>query len=511
MQLIWTRSQKGWLILFFFSGWPFANFIGVNHTQDTDYLGLASVWLFALGTASFASWFCNRVMFKKPDHRVPIVAGFLITVFFAYDLATTIVNMAGGWWGVYYLIGWSLGLVFAMLWAIFACRRDRLLDVTVVGGSVLIIASSSPFILGAINDLSSSRQLTSSTSNSLPHVNGNERGSGNYHAVFFVVMDAYAGQEPMLSEYGFDNSEFVAELRSKGFHVFRNGRSNYTSTTLSLGTSLSMDYILSGIKDVNEAELIARNALIANPFRDTLVKLGYNYFWAGHKGHVRVQCAPNCILGEANVTPTLFELMKMTPVFEILNMISRDILLKFGWYLMKSVDPVIKAIDYMGTDKVFLFAHILSPHEPNIYNSDCSRRDDFNFKMDTSNDPHANVERARSSYVAEVKCLNSKLLQLWSKIDERFTDPIVLFQSDHGSQLPNTEFDISERLRLQNFSAVKLPKRCAEYIYDGMTNINVARLVLSCAIGEKPSFLADRLFIKDRQRKLVEIESVQSF
>ncbi|MGH2395286.1 MAG: hypothetical protein ACRDGH_17645, partial [Candidatus Limnocylindria bacterium] len=98
--------------------------------------------------------------------------------------------------------------------------------------------------------------------------------------VYYLVFDRYANEETLREHYDYDNSAFLAELEARGLTVARDSWANYGKTSLSLVSSLSLDYL-------DAAELSAANPSTFGPIHAalrghlavpaTLKKAGYEY------------------------------------------------------------------------------------------------------------------------------------------------------------------------------------------------------------------------------------------
>jgi hypothetical protein len=131
---------------------------------------------------------------------------------------------------------------------------------------------------------------------------------------------------------------------------------------------------------------------------------------------------------------------------------------------------------------LFVFAHLLLPHEPYIFDADCGHREPYWPPTDYV----ADQRPIRDAYTAQIRCLNAKLDEVVTRILEASpTPPIILLQSDHGhgmmavnpmrgDQLPQHHLDpaqITERTDI--FAAYHLPHGGQSVIYDSITPINV--------------------------------------
>lgn len=60
--------------------------------------------------------------------------------------------------------------------------------------------------------------------------------------IFFIVFDEYTSSKALQRYFGFDNSHIDSALQSNGFFISTGSQSNYNSTTLSLASTLNLQY-----------------------------------------------------------------------------------------------------------------------------------------------------------------------------------------------------------------------------------------------------------------------------
>ncbi len=73
---------------------------------------------------------------------------------------------------------------------------------------------------------------------------GNQAGSREaLPDIYFIILDAYAREDILADVYDYDNSVFIETLEGWGFYVAGNSHSNYTQTSLSLSSTLNIDYV----------------------------------------------------------------------------------------------------------------------------------------------------------------------------------------------------------------------------------------------------------------------------
>ena len=140
----------------------------------------------------------------------------------------------------------------------------------------------------------------------------------------------------------------------------------------------------------------------------------------------------------------------------------------------------------------FVVAYFMAPHEPYVYRADCSHA--------TVREAWPKPEQQRAAYLAQIECVNRKLL---TAIDGILRDsqepPVILIQSDHGhGHLTKEYMELEEaspamvRARLDIFSAYRVPGSPDTLFYDGMTPVNLLPRVFNYVFGTALPSLPNR-------------------
>jgi hypothetical protein len=139
-----------------------------------------------------------------------------------------------------------------------------------------------------------------------------------------------------------------------------------------------------------------------------------------------------------------------------------------------------------GVQPSFVLAHLVLPHEPFLYNADCSHRDPYW----PANAGMLGDEKANQAYLDQIACVNRKVAVLVDSILVRSRrPPVILLQSDHGhgrlGRLPELQYVDAYRLkeRMAAFTAYLLPGLAAGSVGDSITPVNAIRLVLRHYFG----------------------------
>jgi len=322
--------------------------------------------------------------------------------------------------------------------------------------------------------------------------------------VYFVMLDGYAHEETLLDVYGYDNGQFLDALRARGFYVVPESRSNYAMTTLSLPSMLNLRY-LEGLPpdstDRTVAHEMVRRSDLARFFREH----GYRYV------HFNSGFGPTTYEVEADWT---VECGRLTEFQRAL--VTTTPIMLFAPDIIASQDRErtlcqLELLEEMpGTEgPFFVFAHILAPHPPYLFDADGGIVDPGDPVADGLIQSPAEQGRKQEMYVAQLQYTNTRVLGLVDGILAREArPPVIVFMSDHGPDSlevtladwsdPSPEF-LMERLR--NFEAVHLPPEAdRSLLYETMTPVNVLRVVLDAEFGTSLGRLEDRSWFSTYER-----------
>src|SRR6185503_14797367 len=130
------------------------------------------------------------------------------------------------------------------------------------------------------------------------------------------------------------------------------------------------------------------------------------------------------------------------------------------------------------------FAHVMSPHEPYVFDRDC--------KPARHEAGGSRSQREAKAYVEQIQCLNRKVLDLVTTVLRTSElPPVILLQGDHGSKTllpyrdrtPDNITLAAAKQRLVAFGAYYLPDHGSEVFGDSVTIVNVMGNVLRFYLG----------------------------
>ncbi len=338
-------------------------------------------------------------------------------------------------------------------------------------------------------------QAASENDSADPETGPPYRSSSGAPDLYYIILDGYGSAATLRNVYNYDNSAFLDYLRSRGFFVAEDGHSNYSSTFLSLASSLNMTHVndLALVAGVDSNDESFAYPMIANNRVSRLMKArSYRY----------LQLASGWSVTNSNVYAD--EFLQAPGWNEFQAVFLRTTILN---PLMDFVDTrqlrsrVLSAFDTLSNlgsanhKPFFIFAHIVSPHPPFIF--------DATGGVPSGTDGAATgptgLWKNKKGYVDQLSFINQKVRGLLDAILAREgPQPIIILQGDHGpasvdSRLaaPSGEL-IRERMGI--LEAILVPVECRSRLYPGITPVNVLRTVLNCRYGTHLQALEDRVY-----------------
>ena len=323
--------------------------------------------------------------------------------------------------------------------------------------------------------------------------------SGHLPDVYFLVLDAYAREDVLSELFGFDNSSFLNELRSKGFVIGDQAVSEYSMTVASLSSTLMMDHVVAagsppGNREPSSAQLY--NVMSGqNPTVLTLKGAGYEYVhlesgWGGTRcGHHVDICV------RSRWEETAESLAQLTPFGEAYKHLAGS---AFARAAVGQFDELHQVATESGTNPRFVAAHFILPHAPLFTTADCSIQFDERHRSPHINSPlvpdHLIAAR-RAAYVDQVQCVNSEVLEFLHQVDP---SAIVVLISDHGPDslgqlfVKNSEWtDIDRWERMSVLNAIRFPGCETADAY----GVDLFTVLFGCLLGTGQSLTPDRQFV----------------
>lgn len=319
--------------------------------------------------------------------------------------------------------------------------------------------------------------------------------------IYFIVLDQYPRTDTLRNVFKYDNSAFLGQLRGMGFTVLTRCASNYPRTTMSISSTLNMNYLdvlLGKVREDNmdlgiPAKLVSHSAAFAfvhaRGYRTVYIP---PEFGAGTPVDVDVFLDSTSRLSDFHRV-----LIDMTPIQDIMDAASAEFSPAelHRRHVRYSLEQ-LRRLPRMGHSPMFVYAHIICPHAPIVFGAEGEPVDAL-----LLDEPRADWSRepgVRAAYAQQVAFISSQAVRVVRDILDRSPrPPVIILCSDHG-----TEFEVDwgrpEKSNLQermaNLQCYYLPAGGEKLLYPTMTNVNMFRLVFSYYLGGKYELLPDRSY-----------------
>ncbi len=337
--------------------------------------------------------------------------------------------------------------------------------------------------------------------------------------VYVLVLDAFGRPEVLADQFAqagidFDIAPSLSALEGLGFVEDTKATTNYAETVLSVASTLNGTFHhtpddpleSSEVWDTGRAALQGDNALAAS-LRD----IGYEY-WHSSSGIWDVSAcnanlADRC-LGESisNIESTS-AVWSMTPLHRLIGHPDPEDLSE---PTMVANNVLAARAERTNTNPYFLFAHIISPHQPYRFDRACNPIDpaENGSSLNVGHVPHF-----RQFFADQAMCLGTQLEDAMSQIITADPTAIIVLQGDHGSaftidfdDLDWSDGELTERFAV--FRMLRMPERCQPAEPDAHSLVNTSALIIGCIANEPPVLAPARVYLTsyDADFSVVEVQ-----
>jgi hypothetical protein len=309
--------------------------------------------------------------------------------------------------------------------------------------------------------------------------------------IYVLLLDGYPGRAAAMTEPSFDADAFPAALRTRGFDVAPDSRSNYITTRLTLPSVFAAAHI----PDMPSLRRPGTRQQDAHVLRDA-TESGVVLSELGAAGYERIAIASG--YGEIGprrvdrliIPPQIEEfeqsLLRSTMVGSIVDFLAPDAAASQKHERIEATfeDAALVAAEPHDRPR-FVFVHVPGPHGPWVVDAAGNPfrgSSVFASFVDPIKDPELRRHRffEFSTYIANRTVATiDRILAASSK------PPVIVVFSDHG---PDISFDTRDPLgadlnqRTSNFIAVLAPGH-ADLLPDDATPVNIFPIVLDAYLG----------------------------
>ncbi len=367
----------------------------------------------------------------------------------------------------------------------------------------------------------------------LPASNRSE--TGPKPDIYYLIFDRYANDQVLDQYFDFDNSEFISFLQSKGFYVAEESYSNYPKTFNSLASSLNLNLLDSLIdqpeKDFSDRlpfyQLMEDNKVIRFLKDQDYTIYHFGDWWQPTRKNPQADFNFNYFIIDINeFTHHLIQTSLAGPVYNLYFHTDKNL---FGqteerivpdkeFSYVSSKKEIIERTEYrqnllkeiaLRPGPKFVFAHILLPHDPFVFDSQCKPVDEESQKK---------LERDEK-YINQLRCVNNLIEESVTNIlDQSAVKPVIIIQADEGpfpkaiwsGEKTYGELDEDElRMKFGILNAYYLPDFEEDVLYPSISPVNTFRIVFNYYFGTDYDLLEDRHYNIESEKKpynLIEVD-----
>ena len=442
--------------------------------------------LTALGGALLVFFILKLI--TKSYARSGIVTFFVIALFYFYGTVRDSIITGASASGRQYSVCFYLGLTWAALtiavlvlvakWRRHFLATTRFLNITSVILVLISLASTGVFFLKeGGKPTPQSPAVSASPASNLPDI-------------YYIILDEYAREDTLKEIYNYANSEFVTFLTDRGFYVAGGSRSNYDRTYLSLPSSLNMRYLAGEELGNRSLQLgMIGNSEVARFLEAKgydLVNVASSWDFKGIDKYMQVEPPGKRVFG-MRVSNFAYYLVQSTALAPFASLFSDH-----------GRTAILDAFDVLAEmperkQPTFVFAHILSPHSPFIFdrNGNAVPMSILELEGDVA-------QNYRRGYLEQLLYVSKKTEELVDAILAKSeVKPIIILQADHGPQsvgegaTPELTEKINLNERMNILNAYYLPGKNKPVLYDSITPVNTFRTVLNSYFGTNYERLKD--------------------
>ncbi|MGH2621164.1 MAG: hypothetical protein ACRDHG_11435, partial [Anaerolineales bacterium] len=437
----------------------------------------------ATGAAVFAiSWIVSRRAL-----RAGVLASILVIAFFYYGVFADVVTA----WGLdeAVFIGlWTALVALGVAGWFRTSEAGNLGRAMFVVAAFLVLASVSRIALFRLQNppVSSSDPRLWSSALDQPILTSGEP----LPDIYYIVPDDYARTDVLKEYLGYDNSQFIRELESRGFVVLEQGRSPYSDSESNMASALNLDYLdRFGVvlgPDSENALMVTR-VLEDNRASRFLESLGYRYVhidsdnttFPGDNPSISPIAAPD------NLTYLWLRASILRAFGGGLGFSNDASDERFRRSVMAAFDRLNAMPDVQGPK--FVFFHTLIPHDPYVFGPQGER-----VTFPDPSDERLGSMEGFAFYVDQLRFVSQLLLESIDQIRTTSeSPPIIILQSDEGFQANTETFarEVMLDIRLKGLSAFYLPDQDVSHLPQNLNNVNTFRYLLDLYFGTQLGML----------------------
>lgn len=454
----------------------------------------AFVVLFGLGL-----WAACRVILGSWSRAALLAVVVMFPVYYYADLSELMVDLVPG--GLDPQLACYLLIILILTAGYLSVRRLSTKAVQRTAHYLALVAVITALVTGfsVVKQVSKAAEVDVSVKNQDFLKSRESLVKGAQPDIYYLILDRYEGQISLRERYSFNNQPFVNRLRKRGFYVADASFSNYPITASSLASSLNAGELeaTGPVTEVNTRKplhrLVERPAVV-----EFLKQRGYRFnllgSWWGPTQRSELADYNPQFAWNINLLGQRFHARNATGHFLtgtiFAGLIERLTGSQFtadaahGQIFLEQTRELERISREKARPK-FVFAHMLMPHKPYIFDSD----------GDT------NLPQGLSTAELSVRQLQFTSRRMEQVVDtiiksNRDNPPIIIMTADEGIYPPNfapTATDAEIRQKTNILASFYFPDRNYRALYPTITPVNTFRVVFNQYFGLNLPLQPDRI------------------
>jgi hypothetical protein len=332
--------------------------------------------------------------------------------------------------------------------------------------------------------------------------------------IYYIILDGYGRQDVLEALFEHDNRDFLQALQARGFFIGEQSHSNYPHTSLSITSSLNMQYLsfateLAGENSSNRIPLFelinnnrARKLLEQAGYKTVLIDSGSaftrfydaDYFITPFDGQLS-------LFESWFYSTTALNALYAPPIPHLTASLQNQLPLA-GYnthrtFVIGALEALARAHTISG--KKFIFAHIIAPHPPFLLGENGEHiTPAYPYLTGDGGSYAADATNYQNGYIGQVKYLNQRVLQVIDDILQNSPQPpIIILQGDHGPGLTLVNPSLAASCpweRVSIFNAYYFPEQKTDLLYPEITPVNTFRVVFNTYFQTNFELLPDKTY-----------------
>jgi len=463
------------------------------YAHNIRYYRINPVDMLFPGIASLAflsvSYLILRLFVKSNETLAMLLSSIMFFLLTSGQISTYILTYVS-WYRNRYFLAFIATCFFVFLR--YVSKHERFVYMC---NTFIFVVSSYLLLVNAAHAIIHSRSTDTLTET--PTGQGNEFYPNIYH----IIPDAYGRHDVLLEHYDYDNTWFLDSLRTMGFFVADSALANYGTTIWSLGSTLNMCY-LDSIADAVGRDSKDIGPLVAflnyNRVTSFLTSRGYNTICI-ESGYTATEFRHFDLYAGAGWLTSEFILTLYHA--SILNIFYENYMKNFAYTTHRNrIDFAFQNLPSIGSSEYspfYVFAHIMSPHPPFVYDADGGH-------VEISGSPHLSDYGAESryeyvdAYIGQLRFTENALLSVIREVMDATHPPVIVLHSDHG---PSSYFSENNQLspvyvqeHYPILLAVYIPDSQYSHFYPSMSLVNLFTVIYNDLFNASFSILPDECY-----------------